>query len=397
MILLSCSSLAHEPSLAYLQLYLPGAQRQVVASRDALGADTGKTSDRFSDRTSGWARLELALRDAALLVPLDVDGDGQLTWGEVKRGYAMLSETVLTRITLGEPGNRCELRAGAPAVSRRLGLGYLVIDFVFDCPGAVLPSQMVYALPDRLGGQHRALTQVHTARTRYEQVLSAQQPMLDLGAWMDGTGPSGWQRFAAFWTEGVLHLAIGLDHLLFLLTLLLALSRPQSSPDQHSGSDDASVPSRLLARTVVLVTTFSIAHSLSLCAAVLGPIELPARFTESAIAASVVLAALHNLRPIVGVTAARLAFGLGLLHGLGFARAFAGLDTTSSELALSLAGFNLGVESGQLVVVLLALPLVHGLRSRPGHARMLVPCGSWAVAVLGGVWLVERAFELRVL
>jgi len=90
------------------------------------------------------------------------------------------------------------------------------------------------------------------------------------------------------------------------------------------------------------------------------------------------------------------AFGFGLLHGFGFAGALHDLGLPAGSLALSLAGFNLGVEAGQLAIVLLFLPLAFALRSTWAYRRMVFAGGSVAIAMVASVWLVERAFDVGV-
>jgi HupE / UreJ protein len=103
-------------------------------------------------------------------------------------------------------------------------------------------------------------------------------------------------------------------------------------------------------------------HSVTLSLAVLKVIALPARLVESAIAASVLLAALNNLSPLVTSRRWLVAFGFGLVHGLGFASVLLDLGLPRGSLALALVAFNLGVEAGQLAIVTAFLPLAYGAR-----------------------------------
>jgi hypothetical protein len=146
-----------------------------------------------------------------------------------------------------------------------------------------------------------------------------------------------------------------------------------------------------------VVTAFTLAHSITLSLAVLGVISLPSRLVESAIALSVVLAALNNLRPVVAGGRWVAAFAFGLLHGFGFAGALQELGLPSASLALSLAGFNVGVEAGQLALVALFLPVAYALRSRRGYLRYALAGGSTAIAALALGWFVERAFDVPLL
>jgi HupE / UreJ protein len=152
-----------------------------------------------------------------------------------------------------------------------------------------------------------------------------------------------------------------------------------------------------LAEVVRVVTAFTIAHSLTLTLATLGLIALPSRLVESAVAASVVLAAMNNVWPLVRRHLWLLAFGFGLLHGLGFAGVLLDLGLPRNALAVPLLAFNLGVELGQLAIVALFLPLAFLLRETALFPQLMVRAGSTAIAAVAGVWLIERLFDLRLL
>jgi len=143
-----------------------------------------------------------------------------------------------------------------------------------------------------------------------------------------------------------------------------------------------------------VVTAFTVAHSITLTLAALGVVALPSRLVESAIALSVVLAALNNVFPLVAHARWLAAFGFGLLHGFGFAGALQDLGLPTGSLALSLAGFNVGVELGQLAIVAVFLPAAFALRGTRTYRRGMLTAGSMAIAAVAAVWLVERAFDL---
>jgi hypothetical protein len=145
-----------------------------------------------------------------------------------------------------------------------------------------------------------------------------------------------------------------------------------------------------------VVTAFTLAHSITLTLAALSIVVLPSRFVESGIALSVVLAALNNLFPVVANGRWMAAFGFGLLHGFGFAGALHDLGLPAGSLALSLFGFNLGVEAGQLAIVAVFLPVAFALRSTRAYRRLMFAGGSVVIASVAMLWLVERAFNVAV-
>ena len=146
-----------------------------------------------------------------------------------------------------------------------------------------------------------------------------------------------------------------------------------------------------------IVTAFTVAHSITLSLAVLGLVTLPSRLVESAIAASVVAAALNNIWPLVRGRRWMVAFLFGLVHGFGFASVLADLGLPQGALAVALLGFNVGVELGQLAIVAVFLPLAYALRRSWFYRRAVLVGGSLLIALLAAVWLVERVFELKLL
>ena len=145
-----------------------------------------------------------------------------------------------------------------------------------------------------------------------------------------------------------------------------------------------------------VVTAFTVAHSITLALAVFDVVDPPSRWVESAIAASVVLAALNNLRPVISESRWKLTFVFGLVHGFGFARALKDAGLAQGALVAPLVGFNVGVEIGQLCIVALVLPLAWSLRGTRTY-RGAFAGGSLAIAGVAGLWLVQRAFDLSLI
>jgi hypothetical protein len=138
------------------------------------------------------------------------------------------------------------------------------------------------------------------------------------------------------------------------------------------------------------VTAFTLAHSITLVISAIGLFTWPSRFVETAIAASVVAAALNNLFRVVDARWA-VAFALGLLHGFGFSSVLVDLGLPSGQLVGALLGFNLGVELGQAAIVLAVLPLLYAIRSTLAY-RALLFGGSGAAALLASFWVYQRCW-----
>ena len=124
---------------------------------------------------------------------------------------------------------------------------------------------------------------------------------------------------------------------------------------------------------------------------------MPTRFVESVIALSVALAALNNLWPVVAGRRWAVAFGFGLIHGFGFASVLADLGLPRGALLVSLVGFNLGVELGQLAIVGAFLPLAYWLRHTWLYRRMIFAGGSALIALIATIWMAERGLGLKLL
>jgi hypothetical protein len=194
---------------------------------------------------------------------------------------------------------------------------------------------------------------------------------------------------------------MGFDHILFLLSLLLpaVLIRrargAMAQPGLIRGWRAVDRFKPAFWEVFQIVTAFTIAHSITLSLAALGVITLPTRLTESAIALSVILAALNNLYPLFQRRRWMVAFAFGLIHGFGFASVLADLGLPRDALLLALVGFNLGVEVGQLVIVSAFLPTAYALRRTAFYQRMIFLGGSALICVVATGWLIERAFNLK--
>ena len=204
---------------------------------------------------------------------------------------------------------------------------------------------------------------------RHQAILDARRPSMDYYA---GSWPGVAAVLATFVPAGIHHIAIGPDHILFVIGLLLL-----------GGS---------LRRLGLIVTAFTLGHSVTLSLAALGIVTPPRSLVEPAIALSVVLvgrqdpALRRDLRPV-------LAGVFGLVHGFGFAAVLREFGLPQAALGWSLFGFNAGVEVGQLALVVpLSLGLAALQRQRPIAARRVAMVGSVVVALAGGFWFVQRVF-----
>lgn len=326
-------------------------------------------------------RWDIALRDLEHAIGLDSDQDGVLTWGEVRARHDDIAAYALARLAIEADGAPCTTRPLQQLVDRHSDGAYTVLRFAADCPGAVEAPTLTYDLFFDLDPTHRGLVHVAHVDGTQAAVFSPEQRQLTI------VGASNtWRQVRDFGAEGVWHIWIGFDHILFLISLLLpAVQRYRDG----AWRPVASLPEAFV-EVVKVVTAFTIAHSVTLGLATLGWVTLPAHVVEPVIAASIVAAALNNVIPVVTRGLWAVAFGFGLIHGLGFAGALQDLGLPPGGLLTPLLSFNLGVELGQLAIVSVFLPVAYALRRSAFYPRAVLQAGSILIAAVAGLWFVER-------
>ncbi|WP_276166305.1 HupE/UreJ family protein [Zobellia alginiliquefaciens] len=214
-----------------------------------------------------------------------------------------------------------------------------------------------------------------------------------------------WKGFLAMVQQGIWHIWIGMDHILFLVALILpsVVRRRKKNGVTGAPVDKGQFniwgwePVKKFRPAFIyilkIVTFFTIAHTITLSLASLEIINLPSRVVESIIAFSVGLAAFHNIRPIFKGEDWVIAFVFGLFHGFGFASVLGDLGFKGEYLSLSLVGFNVGVEIGQIAIIALIFPILYFIRNNKYYSRFLVWL-SVVLIVISAYWLIERAFDI---
>lgn len=202
--------------------------------------------------------------------------------------------------------------------------------------------------------------------------LTASEPLVEIAA-----KPDAWQVARTYFVIGVEHIVFGYDHLLFVVALVLLLSR--------------------LRTIAIAVTSFTVAHSITLIGTTLGLLGLPQRPVEAIIALSIVFLAVEIVKKKDGMPrlSERLpwvvAFLFGLLHGFGFAGALKEIGLPEGEVPTALLTFNLGVEAGQLLIVAATLGWLWTLqRFQPHWTRPAIRASSYAIGAVASMWLLER-------
>jgi len=360
--LFAAAAQAHKPSDSYL----------------ALSVDGGTVRGQW----------DIALRDLEFAIGLDADGNGEITWGELKAKRREVEAYAFSRLNVLSDGKPCALNAADFLVDEHSDGAYAVLRFNADC-GARAPAtiDLTYNLFFDLDPTHRGLLRFERDGVSQAGVLSPERPAL---AFRVGES-SPLAQFLDYLREGTWHIWIGFDHILFLLSLLL--------PAVLSLRGGAWAPAAgfrpVFWDVFKVVTSFTIAHSITLSLAALSVISLPSRLVESMIALSVVLAALNNLKPVVVGRRWAVAFAFGLIHGFGFASVLTDLGLPQGSLLLALVGFNLGAEVGQLAIVAAFLPLAYALRGTWLYRRTILSGGSAVIAAIASVWLAERSLDVK--
>ena len=356
-------------------------------------AHAHKPSDSYLVVKADGARIEgqwdIALRDLEYAIGLDADGNGEITWGELSARHNDLASYALARLQVSAGNTACALQVTDHLVDQHSDGAYAVIRFsARDC----LPSGAMtirYGLFFDIDPTHRGLARIEAAGVTQTAVFGPERAQQSF----DLVAPSLTKQIFAYVREGVWHIWIGFDHVLFLLSLLLPAVLRRDAGRWVQADRFAPVFWEVLR----VVTAFTIAHSITLSLAALEVVSLPSRLVESVIAASVLLAALNNLFPVINERRWAMAFSFGLIHGFGFASVLTDLGLPRDALVSSLFGFNLGVELGQLAIVAAFLPLAFALRATGFYRRIVFTGGSVVVVILAAVWLLERALNLKLL
>ncbi len=332
---------------------------------------------------------DIALRDLDFALALDADGDSALTWGEIRDARARIFDYALSHLRLLTGAVSCPINSNDVLIDQHSDGAYAVLRFNAQCAVAVDTLGIDYQLLFELDAQHRGLLRLTANGTTQSAVFGPDTRVQKLSL---GTA-TAWSGFRGYVQLGMQHIAAGFDHLLFLFALLLPAVLRRIDNTWHSV--DRLSPA-LIAVTKV-VTAFTLAHSITLALAVLGVVQLPSALVEAAIAASIIVAALNNVWPMFSEKRWTLAFAFGLMHGFGFSGALTDLGLAREQLASALLGFNLGVEIAQLAFVALVVPTVFVLRRRVPYVRTVLAPGSALIALLGTMWLLERALDISVL
>ena len=334
-------------------------------------------------------RADIHLRDVDFMLDLDGNRDGQISWQETLDRAADIETWLRQGIQLSAFGQNCSLGNTDLQASQRADGTYLSAQWGVNCPELKdltnVQLSLTYALMFAQDSLHRALLKVELPDLMINAVLSPERPQAQIVQSESGS----LSIFGRYVVEGIWHIWIGVDHIVFLLSLLvLAPLIPSRQRLTQWRANSRAAPA--VKDVLMVVTAFTVAHSITLGLSVMKWLEPSADLIEPAIAISVVLAALNNLLGWSALKRWPLAFVFGLVHGFGFANVLLDLGLPASALAISLAGFNVGVELGQLAIVLAFMPLAWFVRNTLFYRVVVVAGGSLAIVFLGTFWTLQR-------
>ncbi len=358
-----------------------------------------KASDSYLtlsvDAANVTGQWDIALRDLDLVLDLDANRDAVIDWGEVRTRHTEIAAYAVQSLDIKSGQNACPINFGEQLIDSHTDGAYAVLKLSANCNSAVEALTVNYRLLFDADAQHRGLLKLEARATDSgsPRVVSAVFPSDNASQTFTLATGTTLSELGTYIADGVKHIAIGFDHILFLIALLLPAVLIRDGRRWLPVTD-----MRTAFWTVLkIVTAFTIAHSITLSLASFDVVRLPSRLVESLIAASVLATAIDNIWPFLPRKRWLVAFAFGLIHGFGFASVLADLNLPNSSLLLSLLGFNLGVEIGQLILVALVMPLAYASRRSTAYPRFALQTGSIAIAALSLGWLLERSLNVQLI
>ena len=341
----------------------------------------------------------------SVIAMIDANQDGVFSENE-KRAYA---SRVLGDLSLSIGGQALKPQLDSwniPAPSQlRDGLGEIHLEYHVDLPSSAVANRTLVLANRHLNDSSVYLMNVEVPQDRtlriVDQKRNPRQSVYELdyqqtsSAGRSGSGPgirawwSGLQLSSLFHL-GMRHIAEGTDHLLFLLALLLpapllAVGARWAAP--------ATVRQSLL-HILGIVTAFTIGHSLTLTLAAMNFVHVPSRPVEVLIAVSILVSAVHALRPLFPGKEAWIAAFFGLIHGLAFASTLDRLGLSRWDRVVGILSFNLGIETMQLLVVALVLPSFLMMSRTPAYSGFRI-VGATFACIASAMWIAERLFRVQ--
>ena len=370
----------------------------VLALPTAAAAHSGEESyvylDIYDDTVEG--RVEFPISDVNEVLGLDIPEDEAGAAPAVEANLGTLQRYAAEHLSIGDASSEWPLVFDGYSLLEIAAGSYVILEFEVDRTFSPVPREfsatydgILHAKPERnalliIGTDWGSGTFNNEASELLRYTPDSTTQAVNLG------DTSFWKGVSGVIGLGVEHIRIGTDHILFILALVLpavlVLQRPEGwKPAPGFGAS--------LWRVLKIVTMFTVAHTITLTLGGLGIVEFPAAFVETVIALSIALAALHNIVPQFANKEWLIAFGFGLFHGFGFAGLLSDLGLTQSRRIVSLLGFNIGIEIGQAIIILLIFPSLYLLRRTRFYLGAMY-VGSGVLTVVAAGWALDRALGI---
>jgi HupE / UreJ protein len=380
-------ALAHKGSDAYLDV-------------QEANAGTEQTIRRYQ------LTLSVAIKDIDLVLALDANADGKVTWGEIRAATPGIVQLLNQTAHIDSPDRRaagCQVNWLFEGIERRSDGAYLRLGSQTECP-ATEALELRYTLFSVQDANHRLLVAgqvggkdlltVASPQQTVPVALSLPQPRAAHGNAGQPAPATRWNTLLEYLQLGMHHLLEGYDHMAFLLALVLPLQLRLARQPATSAAAVAPLPNRprtgvwlVLLRTV---TAFTVGHSITLMLATFGWTQASPLWVEPLIAISIGVTAWLNLHPVKRLRADVLALVFGLVHGFGFAGLLQEAAAPAGLLPYALAGFNIGVEAGQLMAVSAWVLLSQLFVAQPWYQTQVVRRGSQMLMLLASFWFLQR-------
>lgn len=367
-----------------------------MAARAAVHAFNQSYTYLRVDKSGIEGRIEVNLSDLNRALGTALPEDGTATEADIEPQLEAIEAYCYARIGHRIDGEDIELTRKGFKLYEAAGNQY--VSCIYDLEG-------VEGIPDTIDVTHNVMFEVDPEHRGFLVIehFFLQGTFMNEGGVslifepsestqsLDLTGGSRWQGIRAIVKLGIHHILIGIDHILFLLVLLLPsvlIRREESEWEPREKFSQA------LWQVLKIVTVFTLAHSVTLSLAALNIVTLPSRVVESIIAISIAVAALDIFFPIFRGKILLIVLLFGFFHGFGFANVLGEMGITGGDMAMSLFGFNVGVELGQMLIVLLVFPLLFMMRLSLLYTRFFVYLGAFLAGFVSVYWFIERAFEV---
>ena len=360
-------------TLIFLDIKTDGVAAELRLPVSELGMALNPTAPKTAEQLLGSFKDSLKTYILSHITPLSMDGE---KWSvAVGDMYLENVENPEDRNALQDIIVKIWLKPPTGASSRQFILNYDVV-----MHQVVTHSALVSIRQDWETG----IVPEHPNEVGIIAVEPRNNQIFPLTVSLESKG--NWGGFKSMVGLGMKHIAEGTDHLLFLLTLLLA------APLLVSGRNWGNFGSTryALERLVKIVTAFTIGHSITLLAGAVGWLRLPSQPIEVLIAISILVSAIHAIKPIFPNKETFVAAGFGLIHGLAFANTLADLQLDTAAMTLSILGFNIGIELQQLFVVMLIMPSLILLSQQPKVYHVVRIIGAILAAVAAMAWIFQR-------